>query len=327
MLFVIFLCFAHAIPILPISIEKNTPCSPVLYTLIPDCSVDNNTQTITRTGFFWRGSFWTTHKAVAASTKPILNEPYTIEEQNPRANYTRIAINVQYEEWPTTTVQKDDPIICIGSDEKGVRQEQNGIVLERSVDITWNDAPTPPLLKLSCPSSSSMLGGVVTHNQKLVGMITAFQGRITYALPVERLKSSSLQLGLHIEDEVVLYSTHSDIPKGSEVLGIFRDYKKVYPPLIQLHENERLRVQLLEEDVWISPQTPQYNRIFIFEEKDEAQYVLQPSLSLANLGLREQDRWLPDQNTPIVAFYRGAQRLLILNPSWWETKEAQKTIK
>ena len=328
MLFVIFLCFAHAIPILPISIEKSTPCSPVLYTLLPECSVDNNIQTITGTGFFWDGSFWTTHQTIASSTKITLGEPYTIQEQNPRANYVRMTVPIQHEQWPSTTsVQKNDEIQCIGFDDKGVRQTGYGVVLDRSVSISWNDAPTPPLLKLSCPISSSMLGGVVTHNQKLVGMITAYQNRITYALPLERLKASSLQLGLHVEDEIALYSAHSDIPKGSEVLGIFRDYKKVFPPLIGLHESERLRIQLLEDDVWISPHNPQYNRIFIFEEREEAQYVLQPSLSLANLGLREQDRWLPDQSTPIVAFYRGPQRLLILNPSRWESKDAQKTIK
>ena len=137
----------------------------------------------------------------------------------------------------------------------------------------------------------------------------------------------SLPLGLHIEDETAVYSAHIDIPQGSEVLGVFREYKKVSPPLIQLQEDERLRIQLLEDDVWISPHNPQYNRIFIFEEREEAQYVLRPSLALANLGLREQYRWLLDQSTPIVAFYRGPQRLLILNPSWWETKEEQKTTK
>ena len=326
MLFIIFLCFAHAIPILPISIEKNTPCSPVLYTLLPDCSMDNNIQTITRTGFFWNGSLWTTHQAIASATD--MDKSYTIQEQNPRANYVRMTATSQPEQWTSTTsVQKNNEILCIGFDKKGIRQERKGRVLEESVSIAWNDAPTPPLLKLSCPISSSMLGGVVTHNQKLVGMITAYQDEITYALPLERLKTSALQLGLHIEDEVARYSAHSDIPKGSEVLGIFRNYKKVSPPLIGLQENERLRIQLLEDDVWISPHSPQYNRIFIFEEREGAQYVLQPSLSLANLGLREQDRWLPDQSTPIVAFYRGGQRLLILNPSWWESKDAQKTIK
>lgn len=326
MLFIIFLCFAHAIPILPISIEKDTPCSPILYTLFPDCSMDNNIQTITRTGFFWNGSLWTTHQAIASATK--MDKPYTIQEQNPRANYVRMIETSQHEQWTSTTsVQKNNEILCIGFDKEGIRQERTGRVLEKSVSISWNDAPTPPLLKLSCPISSSMLGGVVTHNQKLVGMITAYQDEITYALPVERLKTSALQLGLHIEDEVALYSAHSDIPKGSEVLGIFRDYKKVSPPLIGLQANERIRIQLLEDDVWISPYNPQYNRIFIFEEREGAQYVLQPSLSLANLGLRDQDRWLPDQNTPIVAFYRGGQRLLILNPSWWESKDAQKTIK
>ena len=326
MLFIIFLCFAHAIPILPISIEKNTPCSPILYTLLPDCSMDNNIQTITRTGFFWNGSLWTTHQAIASATK--VDKSYVFQEQNPRANYVRMTANSQHEQWTSTTsVQKNNEILCIGFDKKGIRQERKGRVLEKSVSISWNGAPTPPLLKLSCPISSSMLGGVVTHNQKLVGMITAYQDELTYALPLERLKTSPLQLGLHIEDEVALYSAHSDIPKGSDVLGIFRDYKKVSPPLIGLQENERLRIQLLEDDVWISAHNPQYNRIFIFEEREGAQYVLQPSLSLAHLGLREQDRWLPDQNTPIVAFYRGDQRLLILNPSWWESKDVQKTIK
>ena len=217
--------------------------------------------------------------------------------------------------------------VLFGFDESGAVQEIEGIVIDEAISIMSNEAPTPPLLKLSCPISSSMLGGAVTHNQKLVGMLTAFQDQTTYALPVDRLRSSLTQLGLHIENEVAIYSTHRDIPKGSDVLAIFRNHKKVNPPLVQLQEDERLRVQLLEDDVWISPHKPQYNRIFISEEREEAQYVLQPSLTLANLGLREQDRWLPDQSTSVVAFYRRTQRLLILNPSWWESKDAQKTIK
>ena len=71
---------------------------------------------------------------------------------------------------------------------------------------------------------------VITPDNKLVGMITAYQDEITYALPMDRLSTTSHQLGLHIENEVALYSIHSDIPKGSEVLAIFRDHKKYIFP-------------------------------------------------------------------------------------------------
>ena len=328
MLFVIFLCFAHAIPVLPVSIEKNTPCSPVLYALIPQCTVDNNAHTITRTGFFWDGSFWTTHRTIAGSTQLMLGGAYTLEIQDPRANFVQLKMDGNHDNWTsTTTVHKNDDVLCVGFDENGDLKEHKGMVVDQAVSIIWNGAPTPPLLEVSCSVSSSMLGGVVTHNQKLVGMITAYQDQTTYALPVDRLRSSSLRLGLHVEEEVTQYSIHSDIPQGSEVIAMFRNHKKVFPPLIQLQEKERLRIQLLEDDVWISPHHPQYNRIFIFEEREGAHYVLQPSQTLANLGLREQDRWLPDQNTPVVAFYRGTERLLILNPSWWETKVERKIIK
>ena len=321
MLFHIFLHFAHAFPTMSISVEKQTPCSPVLYTLLRDCTIHrNNTQTITQSGFFWNDSLWTTHRLLGGMHQLLLEGNPQVLEINPRANYARISIDLDHEQWKkTATVEKKDSILCVGFDEQGRQSTQKGLVLDRSSSIVWNGSPTPPLLQTSCRISSSMLGGaVITPEQELVGMITAFDNDSTYVLPVHRLRSTTAELGLQVHEEQVTYSTHSDIPVGSEVLAIFREYKESSPPLIQLLEDERLRVRLLDDDVWISPHNPQYNRISIFEERDGAQYVLRPSAILAQMGLREHDRWNPNPKSSFATFSRGKESLWILNPSRWE---------
>ena len=144
-----------------------------------------------------------------------------------------------------------------------------------------------PLLFSSSAAQSRHLCSVVLAQPKLVGMITAYQDQTAYALPVARLRTSSTSLVSTLKTKSLLILHTSIFHRAARYLASFAITKRYFLLLSSLQESERLRIQLLEDDVWISPHNPQYNRIFIFEEREEAQYVLRPSLALAKFGPSE----------------------------------------
>ena len=313
-------------PITPILVEKHTPCAAILYELTPNCSVDQNNQSERGSGFFWKDSLWTTHHLIAGAhniqtTEKNFKIPADILESSPRVDYARLNAHSAKGLREGAKPKKGDEVFCMGFDQKGFLRTEKGFIEDLGSSIVHQNHKTPPLLKISCVTSSSMSGGAVLNQQKeLVGMLIVHEEKHSYALPSHRIRPTTAELGIHIQEEKIIYSGQIDLPINTEVLSISRQYKKVSLPLIQPLEDERIRIQTVEDDVWISPIIHQYNSITIFEEREGMQLVLRPSKKQANLGLRTHDIWFPHQNTPIIQFQRGSEMLFMLNIEWWRNR-------
>jgi hypothetical protein len=330
MLFFFVQSLAFSSPIIPILVEKHTPCAPILYELTTNCRVDKNTFNERGSGFYWNGSLWTTHHLIAGAIdikveKTSIRIPTDITEQNPRVDYVRMNMHRTEELTEGPLPQKGEEVLCMGFDQQGSIRTEKGVIENMGISIVQLNHTTPPLLKISCNSSPTMSGGAVVNQKKeLVGMLIANEESHSYALPIHRLRKSSAEIGIHVQEEKVIYSVQPDLPVGTEVISISRQYKKASLPLIQPIEEERIRVQTVEDDVWISPVVHHYNSITIFEEKENIQLVLRPSQKQASLGLRTQDQWFPEQKTAIIQFRRGHDILFILNPEWWRNHKQTK---
>lgn len=325
MLFFIFSAETFSNPIIPITITKNKSCAPILYTLLDDCHIMGEQYPKTASAFIWKDSLWTTHSNIAGASFIYSGKEKTniaIIEKNPLVDYAQLAyVHSENNLDTTNSFRSGEPIICVGVDADGYPKKTTGYIQNTNISITYNRNKSPPLLEITCPIEDSMTGGILLNEQeRLIGMLMTTQSGFTYAIAHDRLRASSHEIGLSIQNDHVVYSVHTEIPVGTEIFGFLRNGKSDNPPFRQLLEDERIRIQLHHDDVWLQPVSPKHNTIMLLEDNEGEQHVIRPSALWFEMGIRANDRWFAKQKNTIIRIKRDEKILYVLNPDWWRDK-------